>query len=123
MAGAWLVSVALLLEGQTTPPHIGGCTPNSQLLSWCRSKDESDFARCWAFISGVIEVTGMPEVKWPKGHIELPRDVYAHHMTPVVVGYIERLNAEKMSSPAVRSVYEAVVAVHARKTASEPPRK
>lgn len=103
---ALLISAALTAE----PPHIGVYTPNSQLLSWCKSKERDDFRSCWSFITAVVEASGIPASKWPKGPIELPRDVLAHHLIPIVIEHIEGLPAEQMSNPAVVSTYEATVA-------------
>lgn len=107
------LAVAFMFAAEPTqPPHIGGYVPNSQLLSWCKSQEPSDFQQCWSFIEGVIEATGMPDTKWPKGPIELPPGVLGYQLIPTVVHHLEGLGSEKMSGPAVRSVYDAVVAVH-----------
>ena len=106
-----LISGALVTE-RPLPPHIGGYTPNSQILSWCKSKDEREFGLCWSFIAGVAEASGMPTSKWPKGPIELPPGVLAHHLIPEVIEHIESLPAEQMSSPAAVSIYEAAVALY-----------
>ncbi len=112
MFAATLAVLTLLFGGQSETPHIGGYTPNSQLLRWCKSQKPDEYASCWTFISAVVESTGMTDAKWPEGAIELPRDVYAHNLVPTVAQNIEKLEPEEMSSPAVRSVYQAVVAVH-----------
>jgi hypothetical protein len=105
------------------PPHIGGYIPNSQLLSWCKSKEAADFQTCWSFIEAVVESSGITETKWPQGPIELPHDVLPHQLIPIVVRHLEGLAPEKMSSAAVRSVYDAVVAVYPYKGPQAPAEK
>lgn len=106
-----LITTALAAEAQR-PPHIGGYTPNSQMLMWCKSEELDEYASCRSFIAGVIESSGMPASQWPKGLIELPLDVMTWDMVPAVIAHIEGLPLEKMSEPAAVSIYEAVVARH-----------
>jgi hypothetical protein len=120
MAVLGLIAALVLAAGESSPPHIGHYTPNSQLLSWCKSKEIRDYDQCRTFIEAVIESTGLPDVNWPKGAIELPDGVYAHHLIPAVVRHIAGLAQEDMSKPAVRSVYHAVVAEHPYKSQPSP---
>lgn len=115
-----LAALAVLLLGQPEPQQVGIYIPNSQLLSWCKSKDPNEWASCHSFISGVVEASGMTQVTWPKGAIEFPSGVYAWNAAPIVVSHIEALPPEAMSSPAVQSVYDALVAKypHTRATAA-----
>jgi hypothetical protein len=105
------------------PPHIGGYIPNSQLLSWCKSKEAGDFQTCWSFIEAVVESSGITETRWPEGPIELPPQVFGNQLIPIVVRHLEGLAPEKMSSPAVRSVYDAVVAAYPYKEPQAPAEK
>ena len=107
------LAVALVLAADApTQAHIGGFTPNSQLLSWCKSTEAADYAQCWAFIEGVVEATGMADTNWPRGRIALPDSMFGPALIPNVVGHIEQLPRENMSRPAVRSVYETVVSLY-----------
>jgi hypothetical protein len=109
------VSLAVVLVLGTQAPtqaHVGGFVPNSQLLTWCKSNEAAEYAQCWAFIEAVVEATGMADTKWPKGRVELPDSVFGPKLIPTVVQHIEQLDREKMSRPAVRSVYDAVVALY-----------
>jgi len=118
-----LAAVAILFLGQAQGHQIGVYTPNSQLLSWCKSRDPAAWASCHSFISGVVEASGMPQGTWSKGAIELPIDVYAPQTVPIVVGYIEALPPEAMSSSAAQSVYEALVAKYPHSRTTAPSRQ
>ena len=107
------LTVALMLATETpVQAHIGGFVPNSQLLGWCKSTETADYAQCWAFIEAVVEATGMADTKWPRGRIELPDSAFGPKLIPIVVHHLEQLDRDKMSRPAVRSVYDAIVAVY-----------
>ena len=117
-------AIALMLAAETpTPVHLGAYTPNSQLLTWCKSKEPADFDQCWSFIDAVVEATGMPDTTWPKGRIQLPDHVLGWHIIPIVVQHLEQIGPEKMSGPAVRSVYDAVVAAYPSHPAEGTPAK
>jgi len=109
------LTVASMLAADNPMPHFGQYTPNSQLLSWCKSSNPSDYERCWTFIEGAVEASGMPDTTWPKGPIEVPPGVLGRDLIPIVVERIGHIAPENMAAPAVRSVYDAVVAVYPRK--------
>lgn len=123
----WLVALMLLtttvgqdkIQAAETPPvfsdglsHIGGYIPNAQLLIWCTSNDIGEVRSCDGFIEGVTNATGMIDVGFPRGPIDTSGDFSAQ--TPVdvrnrVVTYLNALPNRRMSSPAARSVYDALV--------------
>lgn len=93
--------------------HIGGYIPNSQVLIWCTSNDIAEIRSCDGFINGVVNTAGMIDVEFPRGPIDTGGDYYAQKFIDIrntVVSYLNSLPNRRMSSPAARSVYDALVA-------------
>jgi hypothetical protein len=89
-------------------PHIGSYTPSSQLLRWCAGTKPAEQMLCDGYISGVLNAAGMADASFPKGAIDAP---YApDEIRKVVVDYLQALPNVDMTTPASRSVYEALVA-------------
>ena len=92
--------------------HVGVYLPNSQLLSWCTSKEGWELLACDRFIDGVVETAGMIDVDFPDGLIDTmtvsisgDRSV----LRKLVISYIDTLPKIAMAKSAARSVYAAVV--------------
>lgn len=93
--------------------QIGLYTPVAQLLDWCSSTKQLQLRQCNAYISGVVEASGMIEVDFPQGPIDTMRigklDI-RDDIRKVVIDYIDALPKSRMSEAAARVVYEALVA-------------
>lgn len=93
--------------------HIGSYIPNAQLLSWCTSKANNEALLCSSFIKGVVDTSGMIDVRFPKGPIDTsgtdPASLERKIRDKVIV-YLKSIPPEQMVFPAARSVYSALVA-------------
>ena len=93
-----------MLETQPGAPQIGGYIPNAQLLAFCKSSDKLEWGLCWSFVAGVIESSGLPSVKWPKGPIELGRELGLDHVLATMDALFDRYHEERYrAAPLLRN--------------------
>lgn len=96
-------------DGQS---QIGSYTPNAQLLAWCTGKTEADGSSCVSYINGLIDSSGMIDADFPRGPIDTTGQSPERVMIDIrdtVVAYLNSLPNTRMTEPASRSVYDALV--------------
>lgn len=104
-----LLELPAFPDGQN---HIGSYTPNAQLLAWCSGNTQADVSSCIGYIIGVIDASGMIDADFPQGPIDTSGKAPERIMIEIrdrVVVYLNALPNTRMTNPASRTVYEALV--------------